>query len=171
MGDEVSVLTEEEKDILKTIKGMMNNTEALIIPSLKTMDKKKIKEKVIQVKGLMYNIIDDDMKIGEINMALLVGAYLVADSLGKVKSKVEGKKKEKEKPFWQRRAERNIGEWQKNLGRVEEIRNGTKLKAEVMSRLVEKYNLFEKGCLAVATLLKNKIQSGSAKIKYFTDCF
>ena len=110
VGDEVRTLTEEEKDIWKKMKRMMNNKETLVIPSLKTMDKKKIKEKVIQVKGLMYNIIDDDMKIGEINMALLVGAYLVADSLGKVKSKVEGKK-EKGKPFWQRRVERNIGEW------------------------------------------------------------
>ena len=44
-----------------------------------------------------------------------------------------------------------------------------KLKDEVMSRLVEKYHLLEKGCLAVVTLLKNKIQSGSVKIKHFTE--
>ena len=94
---------------------------------------------------------------------------MVAGSLGKVKSKVEGKKKEKDKPFWQRRIERNIGEWQKDLGKVEEIRKGTKLKAEVMSRLVEKYDLLEKGCLVVATHLKNKIQSSSVKIKHFTE--
>ena len=105
MGDEVRVLTEEEKDILKKVKRMMNNKESLIVPSLKTMDKKKIKEKVIQVKGVMHNITDDDMKIGEVNRVLSVGAYLVADSLGKVKSKVDGKKKEKGKPFWQRRVE------------------------------------------------------------------
>ena len=110
VGDEVRALTEEEKDIWKKMKRMMNNKETLVIPSLKTMDKKKIKEKVIQVKGVMHNIIDDDMKIGEVKRALSVGAYLVADSLGKVKSKVEGKK-EKGKPFWQRRVERNIGEW------------------------------------------------------------
>ena len=44
-----------------------------------------------------------------------------------------------------------------------------KLKDEVMSSLVEKYHLLEKGCLAVVTLLKNKIQSGSVKIKHFTE--
>ena len=63
----------------------------------------------------------------------------------------------------------NIGEWRKDLGRVEEVRKGTKLKAEVMSRFVHKYDLLEKGCLADATLLKNKIQSGSVKIKHFTE--
>ena len=31
------------------------------------------------------------------------------------------------------------------MGRVEEIRKETKLKAEVMSRLVDKYDLLEKG--------------------------
>ena len=110
VGDEVRALTEEKKDILKTMKRMMNNKETLIIPSLKTMDKKKIKEKVIQVKGLMHNITDDDMKIGEINKALSAGADLVADSLGKLKSIVEGKKKEKGKPFWHRTVEWDIGE-------------------------------------------------------------
>ena len=139
------------------MKRMINNKKTLIISSFKTMDKKKIKEKVIQIKGVMHNIINDDMKIGEVNRALSVGAYLVADSLGKIKSKVESKKKEKGKLLWQRRVERNIGEWQKDLGRVEEIKKGTKLKAEVMSRLVDKYDLIEKGCLVVLTFI-NKLQ-------------
>ena len=46
---------------------------------------------------------------------------------------------------------------------------GTKLKDEVMRRLVDKYDLLEKGCLAVVTLLKNIIQSGSVKIRHFTE--
>ena len=31
----------------------------------------------------------------------------------------KGKNKEKDKPFWQRRVERNIAEWRKDLGGVE----------------------------------------------------
>ena len=64
--------------------------------------------------------------------------------------------------------ERNVVEWTKDLGRVEAVMKGTKLKDEVMRRLADKYDLLEKGCLAVITLLKNKIQSGSVKIKHFT---
>ena len=94
---------------------------------------------------------------------------MVAEGLGKIKKKVEGKNKEKGKYFWQRRVERTIVERRKDLGRVEEVRKGTKLKDRVMHRLVDKYDLLEKGCLAVVTLLKNKIQSGSVKMKHFTE--
>ena len=94
---------------------------------------------------------------------------MVAEGLGKIKKKVEGKNKEKGKSFWQRRVERTIVERRKDLGRVEEVRKGTKLKDRVMHRLVDKYDLLEKGCLAVGTLLKNKIQSGSVKMKHFTE--
>ena len=89
--------------------------------------------------------------------------------MGKIKKKAEGKNIEKDKPFWKRRVERNIVEWRKDLGRVEEVRKGTKLKDKVMRRLLDKYDLLQKGCLAVVTLLKNKIQSGSVKIKHFTE--
>ena len=92
-----------------------------------------------------------------------------AEELGKIKKKVEGKNKQKGKPFWQRSVERNIAEWRKDLGRVEEVKKGTKLKDEVMHRLVDKYDLLEKGHLAIVTLLTNKIQSGSVKIKHFTE--
>ena len=39
----------------------------------------------------------------------------------------------------------------------------------MMHRLVDKYYLLEKGCLAIVTLLKYKIQSGSVKVKHFTE--
>ena len=73
---------------------------------------------------------------------------LVAEGLGKIKKKAEGKNKEKDKPFWKRRVERNIVEWRKDLGRVEEVRKGTKLKDKAMRRLIDKYDLLEKWCLA-----------------------
>ena len=116
----------------------------------------------------MNNIIKEEVEIDEVNAALLVGEFLVAEGLAKIKKKTGGKNKEKGKPFWQRRVERNVVEWTKDLGRVEAVMKGTKLKDEVMRRLADKYDLLEKGCLAVITLLKNKIQSGSVKIKHFT---
>ena len=169
LGDEVQALTEVEKDMLAKMKVMMNSNQKLTVPSLKTTNKKEIKDKVNQIQGIMNNIIKEEMETDEVNKALLVRAFLVAEGLDKIEKKVEGKNKEKGEPFWQRRGVRNIVEWRKDLGRVEEVRKGTKLKDEVMLRLVDKYGLFEKGCLAVVTLLKNKIQSGSVKIKHFTE--
>ena len=92
-----------------------------------------------------------------------------AEGLGDIKKKVEGKNKQKVKPFWQRRVESNIAEWRKDLGRVEEVRKGTKLKDELMRRLADKYDLLEKGRLAIVTLLTNKVQSDSVKIEHFTE--
>ena len=107
----------------------------------------------------MNNIIKEEMETDGVNRALLVGAFLVVEGLVKIKKKVEGKNKEKGKPFWQKKVGRNIAEWREDLGRVEEVKKGTKLKNKMMRRFVGKYDLLEKGCrLAVVTLLKNKIQ-------------
>ena len=169
VGEEVRALKEEEKMMLNKVKNLIHSNENLVIPSLKTMDKNLLKDKVKQVKGVMFNVIKDNMSITEVNRLLLVGAFVVAESLGKIAKVGSKKKKEKGKPYWQRRVERNIGEWRKDLGRVEELRKGTELKADVRDRLNKKYELVEKGCLSVATMLKNKIQAGSVKIKYFTE--
>ena len=69
----------------------------------------------------------------------------------------DGKSKEKEKPHWQRRIEKSIGEWRKYLGRVEELRKSGKLNDKAVEKLEKKYNLLEKGCLSVSPFRKNKI--------------
>ena len=108
---EVRALTGAGKDILAKMKIVMNSNQKLIIRSLKTTNKKEIKDKVNQVQGIMNNIIKEEMETDEVNRVLLsVVAFLVAEGLAKIKKKVEGKNKEKGKPFWQRRVERNIVE-------------------------------------------------------------
>ena len=82
--------------------------------------------------------------------------------IGKKKGKME-----KVKPWWQRRLERSIEEWRKDLGRIEEIRKGTEVKRKIMDYLVRRYDLVRKGTTTVSTCLKNKIQSASTKIRTF----
>ena len=84
MRDEVQALTVVEKDTVEKMKVMMNSNQKLIIPSSKTTNKKKIKDMVNQVQGIMNNIIKEEMEIDEVNRALLVGAFLVAEGLGKI---------------------------------------------------------------------------------------
>ena len=50
---------------------------------------------------------------------------------------------------------------------MEESRKSGTLNDEAMEKLDKKYNLLEKGCLSVSMFLKNKIQTGSIKIKNF----
>ena len=69
---EVRALTGAEKDILVKMKIMVNSNQKLIIRSLKTTNKKEIKDKANQVQGIMNNIIKEEMEIDEVNRALLV---------------------------------------------------------------------------------------------------
>ena len=54
-----------------------------------------------------------------------------------------------------------MGEWKKDLGRVEELSKSGKLNDEAMEKVDKKYNLLQ------STFLKNKIQTRSIKIKKF----
>ena len=102
------------------------------------------------------------------NRLLYTGVWVVREELGMIGGKVgDGKRKEKKIPQWQQRIEKSIGEWRKDLGRLEELRKSGKLNDEAMEKLDKKYNLLEKGCFLVSTFLKNKIQTGSIKIKNF----
>lgn len=141
VGEEVRILTKEEKFTLTKFKSLINNSETINIPSLKTLDKTKIKEKGKQI-----------------NRVLLVGSYLVVEGLGKVGQQSQNKIKKKGKSCWQRIGERNIVEWRNDLGRMEEVKEETDLKGEVIARLENKYEIVGKVYLAVTALLKKKIK-------------
>ena len=76
-----------------------------------------------------------------------------------------GKKAVKEKPRWQRRIEGNIERWRKDLSRVAEISRGTKVRDKVWQELERRYQLCDRGAVAVSSFLKNKIHAGSTKIR------
>lgn len=141
VGEEVRILTKEKKFTLTKFKSLINNSETINIPSLKTLDKTKIKEKGKQI-----------------NRVLLAGSYLVVEGLGKVGQQSQNKIKKKSKSCWQRIGERNIVEWRNDLGRMEEVKEETDLKGEVIARLENKYEIVGKVYLAVTTLLKKKIK-------------
>jgi len=167
-GDEMRKLTAEEKAVLAKMRDVFGNGLWEEVPNLKTQDRKKVSKEVELVDGLLHNVIQDNMSTTDVNRLLYTGSYIVADRLG-LMGKGKGKAEKKKKPWWQRRLERSIEEWRKDLGRVEEIRKGTAVGKVVKDRLERKYGLTENGALAVSTLLKNKIQSGSAKIRWFVE--
>ena len=166
-GDEVRELSDGEKVGLGKLREVFESDEVVEIPNLKAQDRRKVAEEVKLVDGLLHNIVSDGMSVTEVNRLLYTGSYMVADRLGLIGRKKGKKKNEKGKPYWQRRIEKSIVEWRKDLGRVEEIRRGTEVGNKVRERLERKYSLLEKGALSVSTLLRNKIHSGSTKIKWY----
>jgi len=48
---------------------------------------------------------------------------------------VKKKGNTKKKPWWQRRLESNIEEWRKDLGRIDEVKRGNKVRQIIRERL------------------------------------
>jgi hypothetical protein len=81
----------------------------------------------------------------------------------------KGKKEEMKKPWWQRRIERSIVDWRKDLGRVEMIRRGVDIRKKDRETLDKKYGLLENGALSACTFRKSKIHGGSTKVRCYLD--
>ena len=158
---------DEEKSVFKNMKRVFGDDEWLEVPNLKKQDRRKVNKEVKIVDGLKHNPVKEGMSVTQINRLLYRGAYVVADRLGLIR-KNKGKRKENKKPRWQS-IEKSIGEWRKDLARVDELRKGTILAKKVMDQLNRKYQVLKKGSVTVATLLKQKIHSGSTKIRWYVN--
>jgi len=90
--------------------------------------------------------------------------YAVCERLGFIKPKENHLKSKK--PWRQRRLEESIVQWRKDLGRIEEIRKGVKLKEKEIDN---RYKLGERGYRYVVTFLRNKVKAASSKIKSFVE--
>ena len=106
------------------------------IPTLKAVEKRKVRTKSEMVNRILHNCLENKMGVTKVNRFLYAGAWVVTKELGMIRGKVgDGKRKEKKKPHWQWRIEKSIGEWRKDLGRVEQLRKSEKLNYEPMEKL------------------------------------
>ena len=138
------------------------------IPSLKGHDRRSVMKEVKLIDGLIHNLVRDGIGVTEVNRFLYAGSYVVCTRLGLIR-KQKGKSLKSKKPWWQRRLEKSIIDWRKDLGRIEELRKGNAMADRIRERLDRKYGLTEKGTLFVSTLLENKIHSGSTKIRWYLE--
>ena len=164
--DEIEELSEEQTKVLTRLREVYQAGEWKVVPTLKTVDRRKVNDQVDLVKPLLsYLVRENVMDVTSVNRVINVGGFVVAERLGLVRKLGSGKSKKAQKPWWQRRLEGKIKEWRRDLGRVEEIRRKGKVGEAVRAALERRYELTEKGTLAVSTLLKGKIQSASTKIR------
>ena len=161
------LLNVEEKEVLRLLREVHDNGEWKEVPNLRAYDRRKVMRQVDLVDGVMHNLLKQKMNVTEVNRLLYAGGAVVALRLG-LKLGV-GRRAEVKKPWWQRRLENSIEMWRKHLGQVEQIRKGKKVSAKVRSELERKYQLVERGTTSVITFLKNKIQAGSTKIRWFVE--
>ena len=161
------VLTEVEKEVLDLLRKVRDDGEWKEVPNMRAVDRKKLMKEVDLVDGVMHNLLWQGMGVTQVNRLLYAGGVVVALRLG-LKLGM-GKKGKAQKPLWQRRIESSIAMWRKHLNQVEAIRKGNVVGEKVRKELDRKYKLTERGALCVSTFLKNKIQAGSTKIRWFED--
>eukprot|EP00111_Clytia_hemisphaerica_P013739 TCONS_00040429-protein len=143
-GDVVRITNEEENKIIFRIHQILNSNECREIPSLKNIDKCLVMKEVSIVNSLLRNFVAIGIPdITKANRLLYAGSYIVCERLGLLKEK--GEKLKSKKPWWQRRLEGSIQQWRKDLGRVNEIKNGKTLKRKTLDELERRYQITERG--------------------------
>ena len=160
-------LVEEEREVLSLLRRVRDDGTWKDVPNLRAIDRRMIMKEVGMVDGVMHNLLRQDMNITDVNRLMYAGSAVVALRLGLKLG--QSKKAEVRKPWWQRRIEQSIEVWRRHLSQVEEIRNGKVLGEKVRKELEAKYDLTERGALSVSTFLKNKIQAGSTKIRWYVE--
>ena len=91
-------LSDEEKEIYWRIVEVVNSQERKDLPSLRNANRKKLKEEVKKVNGVLVE------EITATNMLIDAGAVIVTERLG-LKT---GKRSQKWEPLWKRRLESQI---------------------------------------------------------------
>ena len=158
-------LNSKEIIVLRRLREVYNDEEIISIPSLKAKDISRVMEEVNLVNSLIDNVHIGDVNVTNVNRLSYAGSYVVCERLGYLKK--HGQSQKQEKPWWQRRLERSILQWRKDLSRVAEITRGFKLKEKIISQLERRYQVADRGLRAVKVFLENKIKAGSTKIRSF----
>ena len=106
------LLKGEEKKILKRLREVMLIFEKTQLPSLRKLNAKELKETVELVNSVICNVIINS--ITEMNNLLYTRVYAVS-SWEDEKNKSNEKRKVL---YWKRRPLANIGEWRKDVSRL-----------------------------------------------------
>ena len=163
----VRLPSKEEDTVLKRIREIFQTDDMVEIPSLKAKDRRRVMKEVNIVNGLLHNVYMEKVDVTSVNRLLYAGSYVVCERMGLMKSK--GKVLKSKKPWWQRRLEKRIVQWRKDLGRIHELSKLNKLKDSVMCELERRYQLRNRGLLQVRTFIENKVKAASSKIRAFVE--
>ena len=159
-------LTEEEKEVLAKLREVFASEISVEVPSMKSVDRRKVKVEVDLVEGVIHNLVGESMSVTDVNRLLYVGSYIVADRLGMLRKRQKKGRKDS-RPYWQRRLEESIARWRKDIDRIGEIRGGATLTMRAREELERRYGLLENGASSVCAMLREKIRAGSVKVRNF----
>ena len=134
------------------------------LPSLKECNNRLLKERTKEVDQILSTI--ETNNITETNALMYAGAKLVTELMGK-KTEINTTTERRSTPPAKRRVMQQINEMRKHLSWIEEIIKGNLKNRTNKETLEKKYNLTERGTLAVKEDLKQRIKAKSATVERF----
>ena len=84
-GQEVRLLSDDEKVVLSRLREVFCDDEQVEIPSLKSRDKWEVMKEVSFVNSLLSNILPSCNDVTIFNKLLYAGSYVVCERLGLIK--------------------------------------------------------------------------------------
>ena len=152
-------LQEEEKEMLKNMSeiGKLDRTR---LPCHRKIEKGKLFTEVKKVNELLKKI--ESKELREDNDLFYLGTALVTKVFEKTKTKGE-----KKQPSWKRRLESQVEELNKDLGRLNALLEGKRMKKKHQDNLQKRYKLKEKGIPKVKEEILQKSKAKTAKINIY----
>ena len=154
-------LSDEEKDIYWRVVEVVNSQERKGLPPLRNVNRKKLKEEVKKVNGVLGKVNVEEITAA--NMPIYAGAVVVTERL-RLRT---GKRSQKRELFWKRRLESQIKGIRADLSRVETLLRGKRVKEHHSRRLERKYKLAKNGLKHVYEDLKQRLIAKSKELQRY----
>ena len=156
---------EEKRERLRSY--MMDERERIRLPTLKSHNQHKVKEKVKEVNEIIKDIQTNN--ITEINSLIYAGAKLTIEMLNIKISPIKPSKTKSRnsQPPWERRLNTQIEEMRRDLSRLKELADNRMKKKKRIEELYDKYKIQEKGLNHVIEDIKQRIKSKTYKVQRY----
>ena len=155
-------LGEEEIKIMRMMQEKLSKEEMQQPMSLRFIDRKKLKEKTLQVDKIIPYLGTNNLF--QCNKILKAAGCVVERLVGVKKKRITRGKTE---PWWKKRLINQINELRKEIGKLESCKNNTMKNEELRARLTAKYKVKQRGYKVIIEELKQRVTAKSGKIKRY----
>ena len=159
---EGSVVSPKEVEIIEKIEEILKR-DRMRLPPLRGIERSKLRNAVQAVNAVLGKIVTTD--ITSTNDLIYGGSVIVNEMVG-MKRKENHTRKQ---PWWKRRLEQQFTDLNRDLGRVNAMIQGKRIKQKHTHYLQNRYKIKQKGFGVAREEIKQRIAAKTAKIKRYSD--
>ena len=159
---EGSIVSPKEVEVIEKIEEILKR-DRMRLPPLRGIERSKLRNAVQAVNAVLGKIVTTD--ITSTNDLIYGGSVIVNEMVG-IKRKENYTRKQ---PWWKRRLEQQITDLNRDLGRVNAMIEGKRIKQKHTHDLQNRYKIKQKGFGVAREEIKQRIAAKTAKIKRYSD--